>query len=73
MAREFLAARRFLAAVSNNVNQLAMVANASGEVPEELRATLHAVRRVTARLDDAVADLTGAPPRRESATPEESR
>jgi hypothetical protein len=59
---EFFGARRLLAAVSNNVNQLAAAANSTGEVPVELHATLHAVARVTARLDAAVTELTGVPP-----------
>lgn len=61
LVAEFLGTRRLLAAVSNNVNQLAAAANATGEVPPELHATLHAVARVTARLDAAMADLTGVP------------
>ena len=67
LVAEFLAARRLLARVSNNVNQLAAAANATGEVPAELHATMHAVARVTARLDASVAELNGAPPAR---TPE---
>ncbi|MEO3822771.1 MobC family plasmid mobilization relaxosome protein [Actinomadura sp. B10D3] len=67
MVAEFLATRRLLARVSNNVNQLAAAANATGEVPAELRATMHAVARVTARLDASVAELTRVPPAR---TPE---
>ncbi|MGK5555832.1 plasmid mobilization protein [Actinomadura kijaniata] len=59
LVAEFLAVRRLLAAVSNNVNQLAMVANATGEVPAQLLATLHAVARVTARLEAATDELGG--------------
>lgn len=66
LVAEFLATRRLLARVSNNVNQLAAAANATGEVPAELRATMHAVARVTARLEASVAELTGVPPARAS-------
>lgn len=51
---ELSATRRLLAAVSNNVNQIAAAANATGEVGEGLEATLEAVRRVTARVDGVV-------------------
>lgn len=66
LTTEFLGARRLLAAVGNNVNQLAMAANATGEIPPEIGATLHAVARVTARLEAAVADLTGVVPARDT-------
>lgn len=45
---------RLIAAVSNNVNQIAVAANATGEVGESLEATLDAVRRVAARVDGVV-------------------
>jgi len=48
---------RLLASVSNNVNQIAKVANASGEVSEDLQGTLAAVRRVAGRIDEAVDGL----------------
>lgn len=48
---ELAATRRLLAAVSNNVNQIAVAANATGGVGDELTMTLHAVRRVAQRLD----------------------
>lgn len=51
---ELSATRRLLAAVSNNVNQIATAANATGEVGENLEATLAAVRRVAARVDGVV-------------------
>lgn len=57
MVAEFLAVRRLLLAVSNNVNQLAKVANATGEAPPELAATLHAAARVMTRLDSVTARL----------------
>jgi hypothetical protein len=55
---DLLGARRLLAAVSNNLNQLTRAANATGELPPELSATLHATARVIARLDAATAGLT---------------
>lgn len=45
---------RLLGGIANNVNQLARVANSTGEigeVGEELSATLEAVRRTSARID----------------------
>jgi hypothetical protein len=51
---ELFAVHRLLAAVSNNVNQMAKVTNATGQVHAELRATLDAVRRVAERVDVAV-------------------
>lgn len=51
---ELAATRRLLAAVSNNVNQLAAAANSTGVVGEDLAGTLAAVRRVTARIDGVV-------------------
>lgn len=58
---ELAAVRRFLAALSNNVNQLAMVANSTGEVPPQLVPTMHAVARATARLNAVMGELTGVP------------
>lgn len=51
---ELFAIRRLLAAVSNNVNQLARHANASEEFPAEASAVLTAVRRLVPRVDAAV-------------------
>ncbi|RJK92504.1 plasmid mobilization relaxosome protein MobC [Vallicoccus soli] len=51
---EMFAIRRLLAAVSNNVNQIARHANAGEEFPADAHATLQAVRRVVERLDDAM-------------------
>src|SRR5699024_393789 len=50
---------RLLASISNNVNQMARAANASGELDADLRNTLDAVRRTAARVDAAV-DALGA-------------
>jgi uncharacterized protein (DUF1778 family) len=55
---ELLGVRRLVAALGNNVNQLAKVANATGQVPEELPAALDAVERVLNRLDATASDLT---------------
>ncbi|WIB72598.1 MobC family plasmid mobilization relaxosome protein [Curtobacterium sp. MCBD17_026] len=50
-------ARRLLAGIATNVNQMAKVANATGSVPSETDATLVAVQRTADRLDELVADL----------------
>lgn len=52
---ELLGARRMVAAVGNNLNQLTRTANATGELPPQLGATLHAAFRVLQRLDAAAA------------------
>lgn len=54
---ELSATRRLLAAVSNNVNQIAVAANATGEMKDELTMTLHAVRRVALRLDGVLSSV----------------
>ena len=51
---ELFKLHRLLAAISNNVNQIARATNATGEVQDEVRATLDAVRRTAVRIDDAV-------------------
>ena len=51
---ELFAVRRLLAAVSNNVNQVARHANAGEDFPAEATATLAAVRRLVPRIDAAV-------------------
>lgn len=57
MAVEFMAARRYLAALSNNVNQLARHANATDEFPEAARTVLTRVRAVAERINDLVNGL----------------
>ena len=57
---EMFTVHRLLAAISNNVNQIAKVANASGELQAETSTTLDAVRRVAMRLDDAIDGLSGS-------------
>ncbi len=54
---ELLAVRRLLAAVSNNVNQIARHANASGEFPVDAAGVLHGVRRVAQRIDTTLDEL----------------
>ncbi len=54
---ELFALYRLLAAVSNNVNQIARHANASGEFPADAAGVLLAVRRVAERIDVAVERL----------------
>lgn len=48
---------RLLAAISNNVNQMAKATNATGQVHDELEATLAAVRRTAERIDAAIDGL----------------
>lgn len=55
---ELFALHRLLAAISNNVNQMARATNATGEVQQDLQATLAAVRRIAERIDDAVDELS---------------
>ena len=49
---------RLLAAISNNVNQIAKATNATGERQAETSATLDAVRRTAERIDAAVDELS---------------
>lgn len=65
---ELFAVRRLLAAVSNNVNQLARQANSTGQVPAEAAATIAAARRLAGRIDGAIDGLSEAGPRRTRAT-----
>jgi uncharacterized protein (DUF1778 family) len=58
---ELFAVRRLLAAVSNNVNQVARHANAGEEFPQDAAAALTAVRRVVGRIDQAIDELSGTP------------
>lgn len=55
---ELFRVHRLLGAISRNVNQLARQANATGEVPAELAATLVAVRRTAERIDQLVDELS---------------
>jgi hypothetical protein len=51
LASELMAIRRYLAALSNNVNQLARHANATDEFPEEARVSLTRVRAIAERIN----------------------
>ena len=55
---ELFGIHRLLAAVSNNVNQIAKATNATGQRQAETDATLAAVRRVAERIDAAVDELS---------------
>lgn len=55
---ELFRLHRLLAAISNNVNQMAKATNATGQVQDELEATLAAVRRTAERIDDAIDGLS---------------
>lgn len=54
---ELFRLHRLLAAISNNVNQMAKATNATGEVHAELEETLRAVRRTAVRIDEAIDGL----------------
>lgn len=51
---ELFHARRLLAAVSNNLNQIARATNATGEVQAELMESLRAVQTVSERVGSAL-------------------
>ncbi|QAY65001.1 plasmid mobilization relaxosome protein MobC (plasmid) [Xylanimonas allomyrinae] len=55
---ELFRLHRLLAAVSNNVNQMARATNATGEAQAEMSATLAAVRRTAERIDAAIDGLS---------------
>ncbi len=55
---ELFALHRLLAAISNNVNQIARVANATGAVSAGTVATLGKVREVADRVDAAIEGLS---------------
>lgn len=55
---ELFRVHRYLAAVSNNVNQMAKATNVTGELQEDLLQTLAAVRRTAERIDDLVDRLS---------------
>lgn len=52
------ASRRVLSGVANNLNQLTAKLHSTGEVDAALPAVLAAVERVTARIDDAIAQVS---------------
>lgn len=54
LAVELLGIRTLLGAVSNNINQIARHANATGEFPDDAEAAVAAVKRLMVRIDQAV-------------------
>ncbi|MEV8150527.1 plasmid mobilization relaxosome protein MobC [Arthrobacter sp. NPDC080073] len=59
LASELMAVRRYLAALSNNVNQLARHANATDLFPEEARVSLNRVRAIAERVNETIDGLSG--------------
>ncbi len=57
---ELFALHRLLAAVSNNINQIARHANATSEFPADATGAVAAVRRVASRIDDALERLSAS-------------
>lgn len=55
---ELFGMHRLLAALSNNVNQIARATNATGELRAELRATLAKVRETAGRIDQAIDEMS---------------
>lgn len=55
---ELFGLHRLLAAISNNVNQIAKATNATGELQGETVATLAKVREVAERIDEAIDGLS---------------
>lgn len=55
---ELFPLHRLLAALSNNVNQMATVANTTGHVPAEFAATMAKVRETAERIDAAIDGLS---------------
>jgi hypothetical protein len=58
MLVELFRIRRYLAAVSNNVNQIARATNSGAAVGDELTHTLRAVNDTCASIDAALDDVT---------------
>lgn len=59
-AGELMAVRRIVGATANNINQLAKVSNATGDVPVETAASLAACERAMTRLGDLLQALEDA-------------
>ncbi len=55
---ELFAVRRLLAAVSNNLNQVARHANAGEDFPADAAVVLGAVRRIVGRIDQVIDGLS---------------
>ncbi|MGO4591822.1 plasmid mobilization relaxosome protein MobC [Paenarthrobacter sp. 2TAF44] len=54
---ELMSLHLLLARSSNNINQIARQANATGEYPAEAREALQHIRSVAMRIDDAIDGL----------------
>jgi hypothetical protein len=67
-AAELVGTRRLLRGIATNVNQLAAGYNATGELGDELEATLAAARRVIGRLDEITLRLEARPAGRPETT-----
>lgn len=59
LAAELFATYRLLAAMSNNVNQIARATNATGETQPDTAAALDAVRRTAQRVDAVLEGMVG--------------
>lgn len=59
--RTLLAARRTLAGLANNVNQMAKVANTTGRVPAELGEMNKTLATAAAALEESLGELRSAP------------
>ncbi|GAA5201815.1 hypothetical protein GCM10023346_47100 [Arthrobacter gyeryongensis] len=57
VAAELMSLHNLLARSSNNINQLARQANATGEFPAQAREALKHIRSVAMRIDDAIDGL----------------
>lgn len=57
IAAELMSLHNLLARSSNNINQLARHANATGDFPAEARESLRFIRSVAMRIDDAIDGL----------------
>ncbi len=57
LAAELMAVHTLLARSSNNINQLARQANATGEIPAEAHESLKFIRSVAMRIDRALDGL----------------
>ncbi|WP_245702890.1 plasmid mobilization relaxosome protein MobC [Arthrobacter subterraneus] len=57
LAVDLMQARRLLASVSNNVNQIARHANAGDEFPQDAAVAVAAVRRLADRMYEVVDEL----------------
>ena len=58
LAVELLGIRTLLGSVSNNINQIARHANATGDFPDDAESAVAAARRLMLRIDEAVVQVT---------------